>query len=339
MASKLITRSLRVNSARSNNFLAPVACKRYQSVSAFSASSNRNWKQAAWISLSVAGAAATTVALKKEVSADEKKTNWEDVRRDIAAILEDDKYDDGSYGPVLIRLAWHASGTYDKNKKAYGSNGATMRYAPEASHGANAGLAVPRTLLEKIKSKYPEISYADLWTLAGVVAVEEMGGPVIPWKPGRVDAVDEKACPPDGNLPDAAKKEDHIRDIFYRMGFSDQEIVALVGAHAVGRCHTDRSGFDGPWTKAPTMFSNEYFRELVENKWTKRNWNGPIQFEDESKELMMLPADIALIEDPKFKAWVEKYAKDEDLFFRDFAKAFGKLLALGVPSKAWYQFW
>jgi cytochrome c peroxidase len=37
------------------------------------------------------------------------------------------------------------------------------------------------------------------------------------------------------------------------MGFNDQEIVALSGAHCIGRCHTDRSGFHGPWTKAPTM--------------------------------------------------------------------------------------
>lgn len=39
-----------------------------------------------------------------------------------------------------------------------------------------------------------------------------------------------------------------------------QEIVALIGAHSLGRCHTDRSGFDGPWTNAPTTFSNLYFQ-------------------------------------------------------------------------------
>jgi len=44
---------------------------------------------------------------------------------------------------------------------------------------------------------------------------------------------------------------------------------------------------------------------------------------------MMLPSDIALIEDPKFKVWVEKYAKDKDLFFQDFSAAFAKLISLG----------
>ena len=41
----------------------------------------------------------------------------------------------------------------------------------------------------------------------------------------------------------------HIRDVFYRMGFNDREIVALVGAHTLGECHADRSGFVGPWTR------------------------------------------------------------------------------------------
>jgi cytochrome c peroxidase len=51
------------------------------------------------------------------------------------------------------------------------------------------------------------------------------------------------------------------------MGFNDQEIVALSGAHALGRCHRDRSGFDGPWSHSPTTFSTEYFRLLLEEKW------------------------------------------------------------------------
>ncbi len=48
-----------------------------------------------------------------------------------------------------------------------------------------------------------DISYADLYTLAGAVAIEELGGPEIKWRPGRVDAVNGAACPPDGRLPSA----------------------------------------------------------------------------------------------------------------------------------------
>ena len=43
--------------------------------------------------------------------------------------------------------------------------------------------------------------------------------------------------------------QDHIRTIFHRMGFNDREIVALIGAHTLGSCHKDRSGYDGPWTR------------------------------------------------------------------------------------------
>jgi len=125
------------------------------------------------------------------------------------------------------------------------------------------------------------------------------------------------------------------------MGFTDREIVALIGAHSVGRCHTDRSGFDGPWTKSPLMFSNDFYRELLENTWTPRKWKGPEQFTDPSGELMMLPGDMAFIKDPQFKKYVEMYAKDEELWFKDFAKAFQKLEELGVKefeSKGWF-FW
>lgn len=149
---------------------------------------------------------------------------------------------------------------------------------------------------------------------------------------GRVDFPNGDKCTPDGRLPDASKAGDHLRAIFHRMGFTDREIVALSGAHALGRCHRDRSGYEGPWTRAPTTFSNEYFRLLLSEKWVPRKWNGPHQYADAATgELMMLPADLALIADPGFKPHVEAYAKDSALFFADFASAFGKLLELGVP--------
>jgi len=265
--------------------------------------------------------------------AEEKKTakvNYDAVRKDIESVLSDPAYDDGSYGPVLIRLAWHASGTYARASGTGGSNGATMRFAPESGHGANAGLDVARARLEKIKQKYPDMSYADLWTLAGVVAVEAMGGPKVSWRPGRKDSADGKSCPADGRLPDAEKGPSHVREIFSRMGFNDQEMVALIGAHAVGRCHSKRSGYEGPWTNSPTVFSNDFYVQLLEQKWTPKKWNGPKQFEDETGALMMLPADLALIEDPAFKKWVEVYANDEAKWHQDFANAFCKLLELGV---------
>ena len=146
------------------------------------------------------------------------------------------------------------------------------------------------------------LSRADAYTLAGVVAVAHMGGPEVPWAAGRSDAADGSTSPPDGRLPDADKGSlggtvAHLRAIFYRMGFDDRDIVALSGAHALGRCHEEASGYWGPWTFAETTFSNEYFRLLLEETWTLktthngRKWKGPDQFEDSSGKLMMLPSD------------------------------------------------
>ncbi|KAJ3131181.1 heme peroxidase [Physocladia obscura] len=298
------------------------------------ASSSASWALPLLIGAVGAGAYYYQGSDLKQVtlSTPSKPLDYQEVYNAIASILDNDDYDDGSYGPVLIRLAWHASGTYDKNTNTGGSNGATMRFDAEASHGANAGLAVARNILEPIKKKFPQISYGDLWTLAGVTAVQEMGGPIVPWRPGRVDAVSAAASPPEGRLPDAAQGQKHIRDIFYKMGFNDQEITALAGAHAVGRCHTDRSGYDGPWTRAPTTFSNDYYKRLLEEKWVERKWDGPKQFADKATgDLMMLPGDMAFYNDRTFYLQTYKYAKDENLFFKDFSAAFAKLLELGVP--------
>jgi cytochrome c peroxidase len=85
-----------------------------------------------------------------------KFEDYQKVYNEIAQLLEEkDEYDDGSYGPVLVRLAWHASGTFDKETGTGGSNGATMRFAPEGGHGANAGLQTARDFLEPVKGMFP----------------------------------------------------------------------------------------------------------------------------------------------------------------------------------------
>ena len=69
---------------------------------------------------------------------------------------------------------------------------------------------------------------------------------------------------------------------------------------------------------------------MLDEKWTPKEGSNPPQFQDSTGELMMLPADMALLADPEFHKYVQLYAKDGDLWFKDFAAAFGKLLALGV---------
>ena len=261
------------------------------------------------------------------------EADYQRVYNAIAGLFEDENYDDGSYGPVILRLAWHSSGTYDKESNTGGSNGGTMRFPTEANDGANAGLEAARRRLEPLKKKFPWISYGDLWTLGGVAAIQELGGPVIPWRPGRRDEPESKS-PPNGRLPDGSQGAQHLRNVFYRMGFNDQEIVALAGAHVLGRCHRNRSGFEGPWTFSPVSFTHDFFTLLVNEKWEPRKWDGPFQWQDlGSHSLMMLPTDYALVEDSSFKKHVQKYAKDEQLFFKDFANVFSRLLELGVPAQ------
>ncbi|CAE7946189.1 alxA [Symbiodinium sp. KB8] len=205
------------------------------------------------------------------------------VRQDLQKAMSSPEWDDGSYAPILIRLAWHSSGTYNKLDGTGGSNGATMRHALEMNDPENAYLEHARGLLEPVKAKHPWISHADLWILASYVALENTNGPRIAFTGGRVDAPEERAVAP-GRLPGAEhglaagmevdeegrlkgweNLAQHIRDVFGRMGITDREAVALIcGGHVYGRCHPEStgSGYAGAWVEMPTLFSNEYAADM-----------------------------------------------------------------------------
>ena len=216
--------------------------------------------------------------------------------------------------PLMVRLAWHDAGTYNVEDGTGGANG-SIRFAPESEHGANAGLAKAVELLEPIHAANPDISYADLYQLASVVAIEFSGGPKIPFRMGRKDA-SAADCTPDGRLPDADKKMGHLRDVFYRMGLNDIDITVLSGAHTLGRAHKDRSGFEGPWTTEPIVFDNTYFIEILK--------------ETPDPDLLRLVSDLALLDEPYTRELVETYAKDKNAFFEDYVESHVKLSELGA---------
>ncbi|KAJ4874300.1 hypothetical protein Rs2_39318 [Raphanus sativus] len=238
--------------------------------------------------------------------------------------------------PILVRLGWHDAGTYNKNIEDWpqrgGANG-SLRFEPELKHAANAGLVDALKLIEPLKEKYANISYADLFQLASATAVEEAGGPEIPMKYGRVDVSAPEQCPEEGRLPDAGPPSpaDHLREVFYRMGLNDKEIVALSGAHTLGRSRPERSGWGKPetkytkagpgepggqsWTVKWLKFDNSYFKDIKEKR---------------DEDLLVLPTDAALFEDPSFKNYAEKYAEDPAAFFKDYAEAHAKLSNLGA---------
>ncbi|WOL02347.1 ascorbate peroxidase [Canna indica] len=238
--------------------------------------------------------------------------------------------------PILVRLGWHDAGTFDKNiedwPKCGGANG-SLRFEIELKHAANAGLVNALKLLQPIKDKYSGITYADLFQLASATAIEEAGGPKIPMKYGRVDVSGPEQCPDEGRLPDAGPPSPagHLRNVFYRMGLDDKDIVALSGAHTLGRSRPERSGWgkgetkytkDGPgapggqsWTVKWLKFDNSYFKDIKERK---------------DEDLLVLPTDAALFEDAHFKVYAEKYAEDQNAFFKDYAVAHAKLSNLGA---------
>lgn len=287
--------------------------------------------------------AASAAALVGGARASYLDVNYGAVYALIAGALRSDPtFDDGSFGPLLIRLAFHQAGTYDPAAAAHaggalgGAGNASMRFPPEADSPDNAGLATARALLEDVKRRVgDDLSYADLWSLAGVVAVQELGGPDIPWRPGRGDQAAGPSAVPGGRLPDATDPSPAaIRRLFgERLGFSDAETVALIGAHSVGRAHAGSSGFTGAWTRAPTRFGIGYFDELSTQTWVRRvqTRSGKVRFTDAATHtLLMLPSDVALLRDAEYARWVRAYAASRVLFFQQFAAAFARLLELGV---------
>ncbi|NXY97909.1 catalase/peroxidase HPI, partial [Streptomyces sp. BR123] len=183
--------------------------------------------------------------------------------------------DYGHYGPLFIRMSWHAAGTYRIADGRGGGGAGAQRFAPLNSWPDNASLDKARRLLWPVKQKYGrQISWADLLIFAGNCALESMGFKTFGFGFGREDIWEpeevfwgpedtwlgderysgdrELAVPfgavqmgliyvnpegPNGN-PDPLAAARDVRETFARMAMNDEETVALiVGGHTFGKCH------------------------------------------------------------------------------------------------------
>lgn len=273
--------------------------------------------------------------------------------------------DENNCAPIMVRLAWHDSGNFDQRipsfPERWGANGSII-HEPEISFGANAGLTKAVNFLKPFKQNYPGISWADLIQMASACAIQATGGPVLPMRYGRVDVKDGSACPgrtsrgtadnaglPDAMAPFGCGAKDpatHLRNIFNRMGFDDEGIVALSGAHTLGRAFQERSGVvengygdakASSYTKSgcPVRHDGKAGVGMAGGKAWTPNWltfdNSYFQFLKRSKDdnLLWLPTDAALHEDPKFKVYFDRFADSKEAFFEAYSKAHTKLSELG----------
>ena len=212
-------------------------------------------------------------------AAEFKKLDFAAVKADLQALMTGSQdwwpADFGHYGPLFIRMAWHAAGTYRVGDGRGGAGAGQQRFPPLNSWPDNANLDKARRLLWPVKQKYGrKISWGDLMVLAGNVALESMGFRTFGFGGGRVDAwepdevywgsekiwLDDKRYSGDRNLenplaavqmgliyvnpegpngnPDPVAAARDIRETFARMAMNDEETVALIaGGHSFGKTH------------------------------------------------------------------------------------------------------
>ncbi|HEY6933686.1 MAG TPA: catalase/peroxidase HPI [Marmoricola sp.] len=249
--------------------------------------------------------------------------------------------DYGHYGPLVLRMVWHFAGTYRVGDGRGGASAGMQRFAPLDSWPDNRNLDKARRLLWPVKQKYGrKISWPDLIVFAGNRALESMGFTTFGFAGGRDEVweADETYWGPEaswfsderhsgvrdlddplaasemgliyvnpqgpGTVPDPIAAGRDIRQTFRRMGFTDDETVALIaGGHTFGKSHgavdpadclgpdpeaapleaqglgwanrhgagkgpdTVTSGLDGTWTSTPTTWDNGYFQTLFAYHW------------------------------------------------------------------------
>eukprot|EP01084_Bolivina_argentea_P180068 311083_1 len=263
------------------------------------------------------------------------------LRDEIRSYMYSSEFDDGCCAPLLLRLAFNQAATYSKYDGLGGMNGATLRFEPQISFDHNRGLHKAMQILEPIKAKYGEkLSYADLWTLASYVAIEEMGGPYIDFLPGRRDYVadthasgelkiDYKLDLVPERFPEWDEGVSRLLDWWDRMDLSDREGVSLMGAHSCGRLHAENCGLDASWSDAQIL-TNEYYKNFKYVPYVYERRGTEHYFDPANPELVLLPIEGSFFYNAWSMRWAEFYAyADLHIWLNDFAATFKKITEQG----------
>ena len=274
----------------------------------------------------------------------------------VQAIVDVIENQEPGFRPLLVRLAWHSCSTFNPAALPVGgSTGGCVRGAPEADLHDNKGLDKATGPLEKVKSKFPYVSYADLYQLAGNTAMEYMGTPPLYFRPGRTDFTNKdmstKCVADPMRLPqknidneDAPHRETqkYFYEKFEELGFSLDtdpdalyKITALMGAHTFGTMHNETSNNQGNWTLANLEWSTEFYTNLMDGPWfsghaAERNGTD-LQYRGGPRPgFVMLPIDFQMRRDVRIAAICDEFKVDLEKFEKYFLPAWRQLQENGV---------
>ena len=277
------------------------------------------------------------------------KLDYSALKGDLKALLTDSQpwwpADWGSYAGLFIRMAWHGAGTYRSVDGRGGAGRGQQRFAPLNSWPDNVSLDKARRLLWPIKQKYGQkISWADLFILAGNVALENSGFRTFGFGAGREDVWEPDL---DVNWGDEKAWLTH----------RDPEALAKrpLAATEMGLIYVNPEGPNAsgePLSAAAAIqWSNYFFENLFKYEWVQtRSPAGAIQFEavdapeimpdpfDPSKKRKptMLVTDLTLRFDPEFEKISRRFLNDPQAFNEAFARAWFKLTHRDMGPKARY---
>ena len=271
---------------------------------------------------------------------------WSALVDDVRSLLRVDDGEDGGRAPLFILLAWHSAASFSHADGRGGVDGADIRRPPESAWPANRAAAPAMAALERLRLRHVgrvNVSVADLLALTAVAAVRALGGPAVPLRIGRASFARRPLLPHTASrIPLGNATLPSLLSAFRAMGLGGRELVALVGAHVIGRAHRTHSGYAGRWSSArPLRFTNDYYRALVDRRWTPTPSTARfplLQYCDRScaddGALMRLPSDLSLLGSADTRRWVTAFARNQSAFFAAFQRAFAALLELGTEARA-----